>query len=102
VSTPLSKLIMELTMLCASRGDLISEMRVFPAFTFIRKAANAPVMNNFLLDGAYLKRNIEISSIANLNLGGIARLVGARIVHRAHRRLERTREKIRRVFVGKK
>ena len=101
-STPLSQLIMELTMLCASRGDLISEVRVFPAFTFIRKADGAPAMPDFSLDSLYLKRNIEISSMEHLNLGGIARLVQARIVQRTRRRLLRTQEKLRRAFFGKK
>jgi cephalosporin hydroxylase len=44
--TALSMLIMELTMLCASRGDLISEVRVLPWYTFIRKAPAAPALKN--------------------------------------------------------
>ena len=41
--TAMSLFIMELIMLCASRSDIISEVRVFPAFAFIKKAAHAPI-----------------------------------------------------------
>ena len=41
----LSVLIMELLMLCASTEDIISEVRVFPAFTFIQKSRRAPDLN---------------------------------------------------------
>lgn len=100
--TPLSVLIMELMMLCASRYDVISEIRVFPAFVFIRKAWQAPPLPNFKLDGSYLKRNLEIIAPQALNLGGIGQLVAKKVSERAERRLKRTKEKFRRAMKRKR
>lgn len=88
--TPLSMLIMELMMLCASRSDLVSEMLVFPAFAVIRKSPAAECVPNFRLDEAYSKGPIELVGTQHLNLRGVARLVAAR----AHRRLQRTGQKV--------
>jgi hypothetical protein len=99
--TPLSVLIMELAMLCASRYDLISEIRVFPAFAFIRKAYQAPRLDNFKLDGSYLKRNLEIVAPHTLDLTGIGELVMKKVRERAERRVKRTKEKLRRAIKGK-
>lgn len=54
--TALSMLLMELLMLCASRPDLISDIRVFPAFAFIRKAREAPTLTDFSLRSHYVKK----------------------------------------------
>lgn len=56
----LSVLIMELLMLCASREDIVSEVRVFPAFTFIRKSPKAPDLTGMRLDGLYRARGLEL------------------------------------------
>lgn len=77
--TPLSVLIMELVMTCASRADLITEVRVFPTFAFIRKALAAPALPHFSLDGLYAKGELEIVGTRNLNFGGVARVAGARL-----------------------
>lgn len=93
--TPLSVLIMELLMLCASRSDIIEEVRVFPAFAFIRKARNAPPLDDFALDGAYLRRDLALVGTQNLNLGGVAGLIGRRLLKKAQRRLRRIRGRAR-------
>jgi cephalosporin hydroxylase len=58
--TSLSKLIMELTMTCASRSDLISEVRIFPSFAFIRKSPQAPQLSTLNLHELYRKRGIDL------------------------------------------
>lgn len=94
--TPLSVLIMELLMLCASRSDLVSEVRVFPAFAFIRKSPDARPMQNFVLDSLYHKRGLELVGAKNANLGGVARLLADRVVGSARRRVQRVSRKLRR------
>ncbi len=96
--TSLALLIMELTMLCASRPDLVSEVRVFPEFAFIRKSPQAPPLRDFSLDGLYLKRNVELVGIERLNLRGIARLAAQHMMHRVRRRLSRTGTKLQRAL----
>lgn len=95
--TPLSALLMELTMLCASRPDLISEIRVFPEFAFIRKSMDAKPIENFSLDGTYFKGNLEILGAQHLNLPGVSRLIATRLLRRPRRRLQRWKQKLRRL-----
>jgi SAM-dependent methyltransferase len=87
--TPLSMLIMELVMLCASRGDLVSEVRIFPAFAFIWKSTEAQPVANFALDTLYRKRGIELIGSRNLNLAGVSRLLAARTSRSVRRELQR-------------
>jgi SAM-dependent methyltransferase len=79
----MSLLIMELVMMCASRSDLVSEVRVFPSFAFIRKAATAPHIDTLSLDSIYKHRGLEIFSVerkAPLGLNMLGREVRTRIV----------------------
>jgi SAM-dependent methyltransferase len=92
--TSLSMLIMELLMLCASRSDLVSEVRVFPAFAFIRKSPDAKPLADFALGELYSKRGIELVGTQHLHLAAVARLIAAR----AHRRLQRTKQKLMRAI----
>jgi SAM-dependent methyltransferase len=87
--TALSMLIMELTMLCASRSDIISEVRVLPAFVLIRKSADAPPLGDMKLDALYTKRGIELVGARHSNLGGVARLMLQQVGYRARRKLAR-------------
>ena len=89
-------LVMELLMLCASRSDFISELRLFPGFVFISKSPDAQDAATLVLDGLYFKRGIEICGTQNLNLSGITRLIANRIAQRAQRRLQRTKQKLSR------
>lgn len=98
---PLSILIMELVMLCASRHDLISNIQIFPAFAFIHKSPAAPSMKNFKLEGSYLKRNIEIRQPHLMEFSEIGSLFGKKVRERAERRVRRTKEKITRAIKGK-
>jgi SAM-dependent methyltransferase len=91
--TALSMLIMELTMLCASRPDLISEIRLFPAFAFIRKAERAPPMAELDLSAAINRRGIHLSGEQDLNLGGIGGLIADRIKNKVQRKLERRKRR---------
>lgn len=88
--TSLSMLVMELLMLCASRSDLVCEVRVFPAFACIRKSPEARPLAHFALDELYFKRGIELVGTQHLHLGNVARLLAAR----ARRRLRRTGQKL--------
>lgn len=92
----LSILIMELIMLCASRSDLISEVRVFPAFAFIRKAPNAPALADFKLDSAYSKRGLEIVTADQPNLGGVAKLFRQRMQLRFQNKMRSLRKRTKR------
>lgn len=78
-------------MVCTSRRDVISELRVFPSFALIRKAREAPAMSTFNLASYYTKRDIELAGTENLNLDGVARLLGRRIAATVKRRLRRKR-----------
>jgi cephalosporin hydroxylase len=95
--TSLSMLIMELLMLSASRSDLVSEVRVFPAFACIRKSSEAKPLADLKLDELYCKRGIELVGTQHLHLGNVARLV----VARARRRLQRTGQKLARALRGR-
>lgn len=86
--TPLSMLIMELVMLCASRSDLISDIRVFPSFAFIRKSREAKHMTEFNVDSSYCKRGIELVGSKNLNLRGVSGILAARLKHDVGRKAE--------------
>jgi SAM-dependent methyltransferase len=98
---PLSILVMELLMLCASRSDLISEVRVYPAFAFIHKSPLAQPVEDFVLDKLYVKRNLEIMEPHLLNFSEIKDLVGKKVRERTERRVRRTKEKIQRAVKGK-
>jgi cephalosporin hydroxylase len=89
--TALSMLIMEITMLCASRSDLVSELRIFPSMAFIRKSPDAPPIPDFSLDSSYRKRGIELVGARRPNLAGVAQLLAERIAHSARRKLRRVR-----------
>jgi hypothetical protein len=93
--TPLSMLIMELTMLCAARSDLISEIVVLPAYAFIRKAPQAPRLKTLSLDSLLTKRGIELVGARDLNLAGVAKLMVQQVRHRAQRKLARLRKRSR-------
>jgi SAM-dependent methyltransferase len=88
--TSLSMLIMELLMLCASRSDIVSEVRVFPAFAFVRKCPEAKPLTRFALSELYRKQGIELVGTQHLHLAGVAGLVATR----ARRRLRRTGHKL--------
>jgi SAM-dependent methyltransferase len=92
--TALSMLVMELLMACASRGDVISEIRAFPAFAFVRKSPEAKPMTDFRLDRLYTKRGIELVGSRNMNLGGAVRVVGEGLAGGARRALQRAKRRI--------
>lgn len=91
--TALSLLVMELLMLCASRSDIISEVRVFPSFAFIRKAQNAPNLENFQLSNTYSKRGLALSGAAHLDLAGLGGLLREKIARRFSRTVRRFRSR---------
>jgi len=91
--TPLSMLIMELVMLCASRSDIISEVRIFPSFAFIKKAPHAPGLLEFKLDALYTKRGIELVGAEHANLDGVAKLLIRGFSDRMTNRLNRLRQR---------
>ena len=79
---PMSALIMELIMSCASNSETIHEVRVFGAFTFIRKGPRAPVLTNMSLDSLYRKRDIEIVTSEIGDFRSTARLLARKLVAR--------------------
>jgi hypothetical protein len=93
--TPLSMLIMELTMLCAARSDLISEIVVLPSYAFIRKAPQAPRLETLSLDSLLTKRGIELVGARHSNLKGVAKLMLQQLRYRAQRKLARLRRRPR-------
>jgi hypothetical protein len=72
--TAVSLLVMELVMLCASRGYLISEVRIFPSFAFIPRALHAPSMPAIALDSLYSMRGIDVIGADEPDLVGARRL----------------------------
>lgn len=94
--TPLSKLVMEILMLSASRPDLVSEVRVFPAFAFIRKSPDAQPVEDFKLAKLYNKRGLEIVGARDMDLGAVARLAAARAAGSVRRQLQKLRRRERR------
>lgn len=94
--TPLSLLIMELGMLCASRSDLISDIRLFPSFAFIRKSPDAPSVPDFALDGLINKRGLALVGARDMNLGGVARVLADRAITHARRKLKRMSRRVSR------
>jgi SAM-dependent methyltransferase len=87
--TALSKLIMELTMLCGSRRDLIEEIRIFSSFAFVRKAAHAPALVDMNIDALYSKRGIELVGTGEISFGGVAKVLSEGFSERARRKLKR-------------
>lgn len=92
--TALSMLIMELLMACASRSDVISEVRVFPAFAFVRKAPHAPAMTELRLDRLYQKRGIALVGSRNLHLAAAAQVVAEGLAGRARRAISRAKSRL--------
>jgi hypothetical protein len=82
-------LIMELVVLNASRNDLVSDIRVFPACAFIRKSPTAPHVADFSLKSLCNKRGIELVGARNPNIRGIARVLAERVIDSTRRRLQR-------------
>jgi hypothetical protein len=93
--TALSMLVMELMMVCASRSDLISEVRVFPSFAFVTKSPQALPISDFELDSLYTKRGIELVGAEKHNLMGVSKLVLARLFDRPVNKLRRLRNRRR-------
>jgi hypothetical protein len=89
--TALSMLIMELTMACTARRDVINEVRVFPSFVQVKKALTAPYLADMELSSLYTKRDIELVGTEEQNLGGVARLIGKRLLKNATKGLRRRR-----------
>ena len=83
---PMSALIMELIMSCASRSDAIGEVRVFGAFVFIRKGTRMPALTNMSLDSLYSKRDIEIVTSESGDFLSVARLFARKVAARARTR----------------
>lgn len=81
--TALSILIMEIVMMCASRSDIVSEVRIFPSFVFIRKSLHAPHIPDFKLDKLYTKRGIELVGAQHANTWDVVKLLAQRIFKRA-------------------
>jgi hypothetical protein len=69
----MSIFVMELVMICASRNDLISEVRIFPSFAFVKKAAQAPEVRELSLDSLYSKRGLEIFGLEDVERAGLAK-----------------------------
>jgi hypothetical protein len=92
--TALSVLVMELIMLCASRGDLISEVRVFPAFVFIRKSPDAPTMTDMNLSSLYNKRGLVIVGADGTNLSSLVKHSSQRLGSRVKNELRRMRKRM--------
>ena len=76
-------------MVCASRPDLISEVRVFPAFVFIQKSPAAGALNGSSLNALYERGGIEMLTPQNVNFGTVARLLRSGMAQRARRKLHR-------------
>ena len=74
---------MELTMLCASRKDIVSEIRIFPSFVIVTKALSAPPLPDMRLDRLCKKRGVELAGTKHLNIAGMCRLVGERFFNRS-------------------
>jgi len=84
--TALSKLVMELTMLCASRQDIVSEIQIFPWFVVVKKSARAPALDRMSLDTLIRKRGVEIVGSGDLNLAGVAKMILSRLTNSVRRR----------------
>jgi len=84
--TALSKLIMELVMLCASRNDIVSEVRIFPGFVVVKKSASSPNLHGMKLDDLINKQGIELVGTRDLNLGGVSQLLISRLRNMIRRR----------------
>jgi cephalosporin hydroxylase len=93
--TALSMLLMELVMLCASRPDLISEIRVFPAFAFIRKSLIAPALPRLCLESLYQKRGIELVGERDYNLKALAGLFANTLRGSTRRAIDRRKRHAR-------
>jgi len=83
--TSLSRLVMELVMLCAGRRDIVSEVQVFPWFVVVRKSLTAPPLPDMKLDRLIYKKGIELVGTTDLNLLGVSKLILSRLVSSVRR-----------------
>jgi cephalosporin hydroxylase len=56
----MSMLIFELVMLCATSREVVSDIRIFPSFAFIRKSEAATDLLNFSIEKFYQKRGLSL------------------------------------------
>jgi hypothetical protein len=56
----MSMLIFELVMLCATSQEVVSDIRIFPSFAFIRKSEAATDLLNFSIEKFYQKRGLSL------------------------------------------
>jgi cephalosporin hydroxylase len=56
----MSMLIFELVMLCATSQEVVSDIRIFPSFAFIRKSEAAPDLLDFSIEKFYQKRGLSL------------------------------------------
>jgi SAM-dependent methyltransferase len=56
----MSMLIFELVMLCATSQEVVSDIRIFPSFAFIRKSEVATDLPDFSLEKFYKKRGLSL------------------------------------------
>jgi cephalosporin hydroxylase len=56
----MSILIFELVMLCATSPEIVSDIRIFPAFAFIRKSEAATDLPDFSIENFYQKRGLSL------------------------------------------
>ncbi len=96
--TALSMLIMELLMVCASRPDLISEVRVFPSFAFIRKSPDAKRSSELHLESLYRKRGLELVGLRNMNVENLMQLVRGRLRYSTQDEMVRLKRRLRRIL----
>lgn len=77
--TALSKLVLELVMLCGARRDLVAEVKVYPWFVVIKKGNGVCPEGTFQLDRLTYKRGIEVVGEKDLSLANVFRLIAARL-----------------------
>jgi cephalosporin hydroxylase len=56
----MSVLIFELVMLCATSQEIVSDVRIFPSFAFIRKSEAATDLLDFSIEKFYQKRGLSL------------------------------------------
>ncbi len=61
---PLTNLIFELTMLCASRPDLVASIFLIPAYVVIRKGRGACEPGNFDISTSYTNRGKRVNLLS--------------------------------------
>jgi len=89
----MSMLIFELVMLCATSPEVVSDIRIFPSFAFIRKSEAATDLVDFSIEKFYQKRGLS------LGFQNPEQEMGARFpARRARRILEAIRNLINTIF----